>query len=520
MTDFHHGRHAGVLLPLSAMPSSRSWGIGEIRDLVPAARWLGSAGFDFLLLLPVNEMSGGQHSPYSAITAMGIDPIYISVWAVDEYRTAGGQRALDPSDRRRLAHARASRAVEFDVVRDVKMRALSMAYERFVEQEWNRDTPRAQAFRDYVDAQSWWLPDYALFRAARDARSLQPWWTWEGELAARSETALDATRRTLAAEIRLYEYLQWIADQQWRAASRAARPVGIFGDLPFMVGRDSADVWVRQHAFDHEATIGTPPDAFSETGQDWGLPVYRWDAIAADGDAWIHERARRSADLFAGFRIDHVVGFYRTYCIPEDGGERTFSPPDEPSQLAQGERLVRAFAAPGARVVAEDLGTVPDFVRESLARLEVPGYKVLRWERDWEVDGQPFHDPRAYPRLAVATTGTHDTETLAAWWAGAQLPEREAVAAVAGPQASSLCADGFDDRTRDALVELMYASSADFVLFPFQDLFGWRDRINTPATLSEENWTWRLPWPVDRLADLPEAQERAAALRRWAAGRT
>ena len=173
--------------------------------------------------------------------------------------------------------------------------------------------------------------------------------------------------------------------------------------------------------------MGVPPDAFSETGQDWGLPVYRWDVMAEGGHEWLRQRARRCAELYDGFRLDHLVGFYRTF-VRERDGSTAFIPPDEPSQRAQGERsavdVLRSRVRGSSRKTS---ALIPDFVRESMARLRVPGLKVLRWERDWHANGQPFRDPAAYPSDSVATTGTHDTEPLAEWWDTAGPDERRAV---------------------------------------------------------------------------------------------
>src|SRR5262249_8847957 len=151
-------------------------------------------------------------------------------------------------------------------------------------------------------------------------------------------------------------------DEQWQKARRDAAPVGILGDFPFMVSGDSADVWARQHQFRMDASVGVPPDAFSETGQDWKLPVYRWDIIARNGYEWLQKRARRCAGLYDGFRVDHLVGFYRTYAREQDKTAH-FWPPDRPSQLAQGERVLGVLGASGSHLIAEDLGVVPDFVR-------------------------------------------------------------------------------------------------------------------------------------------------------------
>ncbi len=195
------------------------------------------------------------------------------------------------------------------------------------------------------------------------------------------ESALDG-------EIRYRSYLQWIADEQWRAARDAAGDVVIFGDLPFMVALDSADVWARQGEFRLDVSLGVPPDAFSDTGQDWNLPVYRWDVMERGGFEWLTARARRNADLFDGYRVDHVVGFFRTF-FREPGGAFGFTPAEEAAQVALGEHVLRVFLASGATIVAEDLGVVPDFVRAAMTRLGVPGCKVFRWQRHWQQPGHP-----------------------------------------------------------------------------------------------------------------------------------
>ena len=518
VADFFRGRHAGVLLPIFSAPSAASWGVGELPDIEPLAGWLRRAGFDFLQLLPVNEMASGQSSPYSAISAMALDPLYVSIGSVEDFAALGGEEALDAQRRAALAAVRSSARIDYAGVRALKAPVLRECFDRFVAAEWTRGTTRAEALRQFTAAERWWLDDFALFRAIRSAYRDTPWWEWEAPLRERRPKAIAAARHQLQREVLFAQYLQWLADAQWRRARRAAAPVGLFGDLPFMVGADSADVWAHAHAFRLDATVGTPPDAFSATGQDWGLPVYRWDVLAGERDGWISDRAHRSADLFDGYRVDHLVGFYRTYFIPRDGSPRGFVPAEEAAQLAQGERLMRIFTGTGVRVVAEDLGTVPDFVRDSLERLGLPGFRVLRWEREWQQPGHPFHDPAGWPAYSVATTSTHDTETLAAWWEAATPEERAAVGRI--PRLEGRIDDPpnapFDDRLRDALLELMYASGSDLLLLPVQDLFGWRDRINTPATLADDNWTWRLPWPVDRLASVPEAAGRAAALRQLA----
>lgn len=509
-------RHLGINVPLSALSSSSSWGIGEIGDLDRYAEWLDLAGCDRLMLLPIGTMPTGQTSPYSACSAMAIDPIYLSVDAMEDFRRIGGVAGLGEDNRRLISQVRESPTTRFADVRRVKEAAIGQAFDRFLRDEWNDRTTRAAAFAGFTSREKWWLDDYALFRSCETLWPARSWREWPEGAARRDERTLAELRRQLSREIKYTQYVQWIADLQWRAARQAlqARGIALYGDLPFVVDTHSADVWSRQHEFLTDVSVGVPPDAFSDTGQDWGLPMYRWDVIAATGFAWIQQRARRMAALYDGFRVDHLVGFYRTYGRAPNG-EQFFLPDNEDTQLWQGEQVMRTFLSAGAAVVAEDLGTVPEFVRASIARLGIGGYKVLRWERVWHEPGRPFLLPSHYPRRAVATTGTHDTEPIKVWWNEADIEERVAIVellARVGEGHWEPAAD-WSDALRDTLLRTLMSAASDHVFLPVQDVFGWPDRINTPATVGDHNWTWRLPWPVDEWPHRADAQERAAFLR-------
>ena len=517
MADVDRGRHAGVIVPLFSIPSRRSWGIGEIPDLPRFARWVAAAGMDVIQLLPVNEMSDGQSSPYSALSAMAIDPLFIAIADVHEFAADGGEASLTAEDASLLNEARRAPSVQHPVVRELKRRVLRTCFERFDRMEWQPGTQRAAEFNAFCARESWWMDEYSLFRALHDEEDLRYWLEWEPGIRARQPDAVAAARTRLADDIRYFSWLQWIACEQWARARLACAPVAVFGDFPFMVSGDSADVWSRQHEFRVDASVGVPPDAFSATGQDWGLPAYRWDVMAPQGYEWLHQRARRCAHLFNGFRVDHLVGFYRTFVREADGTTR-FIPEGESAQLAQGERLLDLFESSGAQIVVEDLGTVPDFVRASIARRQVPGLKVLRWERDWHAEHQPFIDPAAYPVHSVATSGTHDTETLAEWWETAPPEERAAAARIPALAAAGCTSDQpYSDELRDAFISALFAARSLFGFLPIQDIFGWRDRINTPAVVDDSNWSWRLPWPVEDMLSNPAAVERARQVRALAA---
>ena len=516
-------RRAGIVVPLFSIPSSRSWGIGEIPDIDSIAAWLHAAGQRVLQLLPINEMPPGETSPYSALSAMAIDPQFIAIANVEDFRAIGDEARLGRDLRRELESLRTTPSIEYSRVLELKNIVLRRCFAHFVEREWSSGTRRAAALKAYIGEQRWWLEDYALYRALKTKHHERAWMDWPEPLRSRDAGALASAREELADDILYRQYLQWLAGDQWGTARDRAGAVALFGDLPFMVSGDSADVWARQDEFRLDASVGVPPDAFSETGQDWGLPVYRWDVLAARDYDWLRNRARRNADIYDGYRVDHLVGFYRTYFRPHGGGEPEFVPSEQAEQIKQGEAVLGVFREPGTEIIAEDLGVVPAFVRESLSRLDVPGYKVFRWEREWDAAAQPFRDPRGYPASSVATSGTHDTEPLGIWWEGAPRDEKEAVLAIPSigehlmPEetAAALDSTALPHAVREAILESLHASGSNLLLLPIQDVFGWRDRINQPATVSAENWTWRLPWPSDRLSTEPAAMSVARQLSEW-----
>jgi len=487
-------RQSGIGVPLFSLVSSRGWGIGEFGDLPVFARWLMEAGQSIVQILPIHEMPPIETSPYSAMTAMALDPIYISMANVVDFAGLGAELAMDAAEQAEVTRLRQLPRIDYGSIRRLKDRWLRRSFDRFLRLEVARGTPRSLRFDAFVKAQSWWLDEYALFRALHHVHAELPWTAWPEPLARADARAIAEARVALHSEINYREYLQWIAAEQWADAKRLSWPVKVFGDLPFMISNDSPDVWARQQEFRFDATIGVPPDAFSETGQDWGLPPWRASVMAATGFTWMHARGRRYGDLYDGFRIDHLVGLYRMYVRPIDKAVPAFfDPAEEAEQISLGETLLGILSGAPSRpdVIAEDLGSIPPFVRESMTRLDLPGLKVLRWERHWEREGQLPIDPTEFAERSVATTGTHDTEPLAA------TPE------------------GQTDEQRAAILQSLLGAGSCLTLIPLQDVFGWIDRINTPAVVGEMNWTWRLPWPVDVWLDRDDTVGRADQLKAW-----
>ena len=494
MGRFSLGRRAGLLLPLSCVRNARG-DLACYTDAGGVAKSLRAAGCTLWQLLPLNEIAGGSDSPYGANSSHALEPVYIDLAACEDVG------ALQPEEEQRLAEAREKDRVDFGLIRGVKRAALARGWERFRDRELRKGSERAAAFARFRESKQGWLADYTLYRALHDERRVS-WRDWEPGLRDREPNALEGARRGHGDVIDRLAWMQWIAYEQWCRGRADANALGVkvVGDLPFMVAGDSADVWGLQRFFGFDATVGVPPDAYSAEGQDWGLPVPQWEAMREAGDPWLTPRADTAAELYDAYRVDHVVGLYRTYARPIDRAKAYFLPAEEAAQRAQGERILRLFGS-RADVLAEDLGTVPDFVRASLAEQGIPGTKVLRWEID---QGVP-RDPRKFPRASLCVTGTHDTESLASWWEA--LPERERKLQLQQEPLRGLQgedASRFTERTRKAFLELAYGSSSDALLTPITDALGLRDRINLPGTVGPHNWTWRLAFRLPELESRPE----------------
>jgi isoamylase len=500
-------RRAGVVIPLFSIRTASGWGLGEVPDLGRFAAWAGQAGFSIVQILPVNETSDPGASPYLAASACAVDPVYLSLDACEDFVAAGGREALPAELKELLPKVAGARLVDWQGVRRLKQAGIALAFERFLRDEWRHGTWRARALTEFTNAQRGWLDDHALFRVWHDQFGVA-WSEWPAEARDRDPGALARLREQAAEALLRVRWTQWQLDLQWRSARRVASEAGIelMGDLPFVVGADSSDVWAHRALFRTDLHVGTPPEDGAPDGQDWGLPVYDWRALSRDRFAWIRERATRAGGLYSLFRIDHAMGFYRTYFRSTDGRTKGFSPPNESEQLQHGEELIRLMGQ-WAEVVAEDLGAVPPFLRPSLERLRVPGYRVLRWEKD----GDAYRDPASWPESSVATNSTHDTDTTAAWFEGLDAKTRAKLLEVPGLR--ELGATGpFDAKARDLILRVIYNAPSILALVAFQDAFGTRERINTPGKVSDTNWRYRAALSVEELMADKAETERLARL--------
>ncbi|MBI3607965.1 MAG: 4-alpha-glucanotransferase [Nitrospirae bacterium] len=507
---------AGVMVPLFSLRTSRDLGIGDVLDLVPLMDWMASCGLEVLQLLPMNELTPGETSPYQALSGLAADPIYLALddWP-DVVHSDEARRLLDSAAvQRDLASWRDSPDIAYQPIRIFKDRLLRMGYASFLHREWSADTPRAKAFRNFRREHAEWLEPYARFRLLKGRHDGRDWAEWPAPFRDRDPEALRRLDAEHADELLYLHYRQWAMWEQWQGVRRAARQRGIriMGDLPFLVSRDSADVWSRPEEFDLLRSVGAPADPFNPE-QGWGLPLFRWSIMEPTKFPWWRLRLRMARAWFDLLRLDHVVGFFRVWVMSNHEPSH-FEPEEEAEQIARGETFLKMFldGLADCLPIAEDLGTIPPFVPHTLARLGIAGHKVLRWERH---DGV-YHDPAVYPYVSLATTGTHDTSTLSVWWKTLPDDERQAFLQLFDPEdvrrSGAEQAGVFTDEWHRLVLDRLLGSGSGLVILPIQDIFGHDEQINIPATVGPHNWTYRLPCPIEDF-NRPPLEDKARVLR-------
>ncbi len=496
-------RLSGLLLPVFSLRSKHDVGVGDFGALDSLFTWLERAGQKLLMVLPLLPTTVGDASPYSTRSAFGWNPLFIHLpWLPEGV-------SFSPAEQAQISVARAASMVRYDVVFQIKYAALERAFGVF---EAQGSTARSREFEQWATENAAWLDTYALYSALSEAFSRKPWWEWPEGLKTRDAKALEVARSEHRRRVRYHQWLQWVAESQWAKVRVQAKAKGIMlcGDEPFIISQDSADCWSHPQYLLREGRLGVPPDEFSAEGQDWGLPVFDFEALERDSDAWLRLRATKAGASYDVRRIDHAIGYFRQYVRDEQHPRGHFVPEDRAAQERRGERNFKLLCE-NAGIVAEDLGVIPRFARDVLARLGLPGYQVMRWSRE---DGV-YRDPRHYPEVSLVTTGTHDTQTMHTWWLTAQPWEREAICRT-WPEMwrFSPAPKEFTPDVHEALLQAALNSQSTWCVLPWSDVFGIAERVNTPGTVGAHNWTWRMTEEVETLLSTDSTQRTAQWLAR------
>ena len=454
-------RSSGVLLPVSALPGSYSIGSfgAEARGFVD---FLCEAGFRFWQVLPFC-VPDAYHSPYASYSSFSGNVFYIDLPTLREEGLITKEELAD-------ARQKTPYACEFERLEQERYALLRRAAARVPAAE-RGEIAAAMAARPHVDAFCRFM---ALCRRNGGAR-----WTDFTELAPDPD------------ELFFWQFTQHRFLRQWNELHEYARSRGVrvLGDIPIYVSYDSADVWSNPELFCLDArnrptaVAGVPPDYFSETGQLWGNPLYRWDVMAQDGFSWWRDRIAHMAELFDGVRLDHFRGFASYYAVPAGAADAR----EGEWRSGPGMPLIRALreAAPDTLLVAEDLGVQTPDVARLLEESGLPGMRVLQFAFP-DHDGS-IHLPHNYHKNSVVYTGTHDNNTMFGYLYEMEPQDRARLMEYCG-----LSPDRWMD-SRNAILRTMLSSHADLAIFPVQDLlfFGRDTRLNTPGR-ADGNWAYRV----------------------------
>lgn len=483
-------QHHGICLPIFSLRSEQSHGIGEYLDLLPVIAWCRSVGFDFLQILPIHD-SGLDPSPYNPLSAFALNPWLLSLrhlpWVDDAVVLVELLKTpLDFAD---------DHYVDHEQVRKFKS-AFLIQYVKTFQERWEKD-PELCLYRK----ENPWLAGYAAFMALKEKYGWSSWEDWPQDVRDPETGTLEKVRQSEPFFYLYYEVLQYLCHQQMRQVQEHAKHSGVFliGDLPILISKDSADVWLHRELFCLDQVAGAPPDMYAEEGQKWGFPLYQWEALQAQEYRWWKERVQAASQYYDLYRLDHVVGFYRIWAIPPDktGKEGAFIPEDEHVWIEHGEKILRALLSAAPLLpLAEDLGMIPDGVRENLAHLGIAGMKVMRWERAWHEEGQPFLDPKDYPKLSLTTVSTHDAEPLRLWWE-AFPEEAKAFCALQGWVYEPI----LSHKRLITLLQMSHQSGSLLHVNLLLEYFScvpelswtlpYQDRINVPGKMLRSNWAHR-----------------------------
>ncbi len=557
-------RMTGVLLPLFSLRREGDAGIGDLIALEEWIDWAAEHGVGFFQLLPVNETGDDDApSPYSSVSSIALEPLYLSLERVPGVPSPLPEQAagLPP-----LQYPAGADLVDYPRVRAYKRAVLRAAWKNFCKEE-QYETLRTE-FAAWVERECSWLEDYADFRVLSIAFNTTAWWTWpiRDVNEARRFVAQD---EQASRQKRYRQWLQWLCAREWAMVRRHAdsRGVMLMGDVPIGISVASADVFFRRHLFDMEWSGGAPAegnfadDPFTaKWGQNWGIPLYRWDVMQRDGMAWWVQRVRKLTEIFGMYRIDHILGFYRIYAFPwmpdrnaeflnlspdeaaaRCGGRRPGfrpRPDDSPEQrranLMQGDTLLGTImqATPGPIVIGEDLGCVPDYVRPDLSRLRIAGFKIPHWECD--AFGHIIRGD-TYNPCSFTTFATHDFPPLCVdwqeWYSRVEHGRRVAhdpscplddalrdTLRIARDCAATLCRLGdyaglsaeeslvpWSPSIKTALYRALLMSRANYAALLWTELFDIPVRLNLPGTQGGTNWRPRIPFTAAQAAALPQS---------------
>ena len=557
------GRFWGVSLQLYALRSARNWGVGDFTDLFQWAEWVSTElGAGIIGLNPLHALKNSRPyhiSPYSPDSRFYLNALYVDVEQAPEFQQSSEAQEVAGEEGflSCLEALRKSDTVDYERVAVMKRRVLNALFETFEELHFRTDgnrrvacTTRGEEFEHYLQDEGDALQAFALFQVLYEQFSKrsppQPVWQDWPE-AYRNPGSIESQEffATHARQVRFHQYVQWLAHEQLRRVHERTRelamPIGLYHDLALGSDRGGSDAWIFQSLLALGADCGCPPDAFAPEGQNWGLPPVNPHALRRTGYRMFIDLIRKNLQYGGAIRLDHVMSLFRLFWIPRG------MPPSAGAYVQYPwDDLLGILALESARhhavIVGEDLGTVPDLVRDKLHAAGVLSYRVFYFERG--NDGE-WKRPAMYPRQALAVVTTHDLPTLAGFWDGEDLRLRERLGFYPDESAYRRAVD---ERQRDkagiaralqqegvwpsgtdeavalhqplspdltgAIHTYVAQSPSSFMLVTLEDLVGDATQVNLPGTLdSYPNWSHKTPLTLDEVKASLQARQLATILK-------
>lgn len=405
-------RRSGVLAPLFSLFSAESIGIGELPDLKLLADWCVKCGMSIIQLLPLND-TGFDFAPYSCQSTFALEPMYLRLSDIRGVEIVNFQQDINIMKSK-------CEAGQKKVNYKIKKLKLKLLLKMF-----NSIKVKDAEFETFKKKNMFWLNDYAVYKVLKDKYEQKTWEEWEEQFKNKEVEAIKAFIVANEQEVDFNKWLQWQIFLQFAEVKSYSNAKGIYiqGDLPFLVARDSADVWSNQSYFKLDVSSGAPSDMYFAKGQRWGMPTYNWERIEANGFDYLKEKVKFAQNFYDMFRIDHFVGLFRLWTIkltePEDtyGLNGYFDPNNEADWKRHGQKVLKAMTENTDMLpCAEDLGVVPACSYETLKEFAIPGMDVQRWTRNWG-NTYDFKTPEKYRENAIAIISSHDMSPLILWWA-------------------------------------------------------------------------------------------------------
>lgn len=467
-------RKSGILLPISSIPSK--YGIGTFSKQAYAfVDFLERAGQTLWQILPLGPTGYGD-SPYQSFSTFAGNPYYIDLETLIE------EGLLKRSDCSKYDFGDNENYVDYEKIYNSRFKVLRKAYE-------NSNIAKDGKFKKFVEKNAYWLEDYALFMALKNAYNGKSFLEWDEDIKLRKPEAVAKAKEENADEILFFEFQQYEFAKQWEALKKYANKKGIeiIGDIPIYVALDSADTWANPELFQLDKSCtpigvaGCPPDAFSATGQLWGNPLYKWDYHKKTDYAWWMKRIAYCYELYDIVRIDHFRGFDEYYFIPYGDETAEFGHWEKGPGYSIFETMKKELGE--KKVIAEDLGFLTDTVIELVEKCGYPGMKILQFAFDSREESDYL--PHNYKQNCVVYTGTHDNDTTVGWYKALDKKDKNF--------AKRYLHITVKEEVEWEFIRAALASVADTAIIPMQDYLGLgaEARINIPSTLGI-NWKWRM----------------------------